>query len=49
MWLELIERRDAFYELVAFFYDSFAVMAGRVGAFFDLQQGLYDSYKVYVY
>ena len=29
-WSELIKRRGAFDELVAFFYDSFTVMVGRV-------------------
>jgi hypothetical protein len=44
VWLELIKRRDTFDELVAFFYDSFAMMMmGHVGEFFGLQQGIYDS------
>lgn len=33
-WLELIQRREAFDELVTFFYDSFTAMAGRAGEFF---------------
>jgi hypothetical protein len=47
-WLELIKWRGAFNELVTFFYDSFAVMAGRAGEFFGLQQGMYDSCGVSV-
>jgi hypothetical protein len=44
--LELIKQREAFDELVTFFYDSFAVMASHAGEFFGLQQGMYDSYGV---
>ena len=47
-WLELIKRRDTFDELVTFFYDSFTVIAGSMGKFFALQQGMYDSYGVSV-
>jgi hypothetical protein len=36
-WLELMKQRDAFDELVAFFYDSFVDMMGRTGEFFGLQ------------
>jgi hypothetical protein len=33
----------AFDELVAFFYDYFAMMTNHAGEFFGLQQGIYDS------
>ena len=36
VWLELMKGHDAFNELVAFFYDSFAEMMGHVGTFFGL-------------
>lgn len=35
-WLELMKRCGTFDELVAFFYDSFTEMTGRVGEFFGL-------------
>lgn len=34
-WLELMKGRDAFDEMVAFFYDSIE-MTGHVGEFFSL-------------
>lgn len=46
--LELIKRRGAFDELVSFFHDSFAVIAGHAGEFFGLQQGMCDSCGVSV-
>lgn len=36
-WLELMKRRGAFNELIAFFYDSFTEMMVRAGVFFGLQ------------
>jgi len=42
-WLELMKQCDTFDKLVTIFYDSFTEMTGLAGAFFGLQQGIYDS------
>lgn len=42
-WIELIEWRAAFDELVTFFYNSFAAMTRHAGEFFHHQHGLYNT------
>ena len=38
-WLELMEQRGAFDELVTFFYDSFSLMAGHAGSSSTISSG----------
>ena len=47
-WLEIMEWRGTIDRMVAFFYNSFAVMVGHASEFFGLQQEMYNSCGVSV-